>query len=101
LITCPGDFEVGAVDTEGDLALLANCAVIGALWVHDTSLTHLDGLSSLASVLGRLAIQSNDALTNVDGLSSLTSVGGGCTSTETKTYSTSTVCRASLQWEGA
>jgi hypothetical protein len=77
LITCPGDFEVDAVDTEGDLALLANCAVVGALWVHDTSLTHLDGLSNLTSVLGGLTIHSNEALTNPDGLSRLASVGGG------------------------
>lgn len=53
-------------------------AISGSLSIYQSyALTNLDGLSSLRSIGGALAIpgNGNDALTNLDGLGALTTIG--------------------------
>jgi hypothetical protein len=69
-----GSFNEAEWVTNLDMPNLTS--VGGNLGIEVTSLTNLDGLSSLTSVGGDLAITSNDVLTDISGLSSLTSVGG-------------------------
>jgi hypothetical protein len=61
-----------------DLNLFKGVKTIsGYLYLYgNTSLTNVDGLSSLTSVGGNLNLYENPSLNNISGLSSLTSVGG-------------------------
>jgi hypothetical protein len=50
--------------------------ILNAVTINGSTITNLNGLSSLTSIGGYLWIKTNPALTSLSGLSSLTSVGG-------------------------
>ena len=70
-----GDYTIGSLaDLE---AFIGYSSIAGNLFILDSYLTNLDGLSYITSISGSLSIVNNDALTNLDGLSNITSIGGG------------------------
>jgi len=69
---CEGSFTVTSVSTMEEISACES--ISGDLTIASSTLTNLDGLSSLGSVGYRLFIEDNPALTNIDGLSNIGSI---------------------------
>src|SRR5688572_13840381 len=73
MVSYPSCTEItGRVEVTGtsvvNLNGLANLRKVGALFIHDTGLQTLNGLSSLESVVLQFTIRNNDALVDLTGL---------------------------------
>jgi hypothetical protein len=69
-----GDYTITDAD---DMWRISECTEItGFLYINNTDLTNLDGLSKLTSIGQGVSIQANGALTSLEGLGQLKSAGG-------------------------
>jgi len=71
-----GGILVVRVNSLLDLEGFSSLTSVGGLFLGESMLTNLDGLSHLTDVTGDLSIQNSDALISIDALSGIAQVGG-------------------------